>query len=179
MGNKTVVPLTSLNEASLEVALERVTSQEVVEAAARLGEIVREEPNGIMAAAEVLIAHWDSHKRPLRPDGSPIVVEWMQDKDVSNCSISSCGAKFTLVRRKHHCRSCGAIVCANCCSKISLPLYADDQRVCQPCEAMRSSSGVTTKAAADDIEATAITDTALLGDKPSVASVVNDTLQAQ
>ncbi|KAI1813241.1 FYVE zinc finger-domain-containing protein [Poronia punctata] len=40
------------------------------------------------------------------------VPRWQPDAEVTNCSI--CGAGFTLLYRKHHCRKCGRVVCDRC-----------------------------------------------------------------
>ena len=39
-------------------------------------------------------------------------VKWVDDPNVSHCP--GCGVEFTLVWRKHHCRSCGEVVCGEC-----------------------------------------------------------------
>ncbi len=38
---------------------------------------------------------------------------WIPDAVSSDCY--SCQAKFTTIRRKHHCRMCGQIFCSKCC----------------------------------------------------------------
>ena len=40
---------------------------------------------------------------------------WMKDGDVEKCV--NCEEKFSLIRRKHHCRKCGKIYCKKCCDK--------------------------------------------------------------
>lgn len=61
-------------------------------------------------------------------------VVWVPDDDVRSCK--DCGLKFTMVRRKHHCRACGNVFCRDC-SQCKCPLpsfgYKDDQRVCDSC----------------------------------------------
>ena len=37
---------------------------------------------------------------------------WMKDGDSKTCMI--CNTMFTLSRRRHHCRKCGRLVCAEC-----------------------------------------------------------------
>ncbi|KAL1374392.1 hypothetical protein pipiens_004927 [Culex pipiens pipiens] len=37
---------------------------------------------------------------------------WTPDKGVSNCK--GCEKEFSITRRKHHCRHCGAIFCSSC-----------------------------------------------------------------
>ena len=59
---------------------------------------------------------------------------WIPDSEAANCMI--CDAKFTMVRRRHHCRGCGHVLCSICCSdKFSLS-YMDGKegRVCKPCK---------------------------------------------
>lgn len=42
----------------------------------------------------------------------PTHKHWVPNNERMNCA--SCGVKFSLVLRKHHCRSCGDIFCYNC-----------------------------------------------------------------
>eukprot|EP00794_Sanderia_malayensis_P007788 gene7788-8633_t len=59
--------------------------------------------------------------------------KWVPDKDSRSCM--NCGVKFTVVRRRHHCRACGKVMCANCCNmRAELPyLEYKPGRVCQAC----------------------------------------------
>lgn len=58
---------------------------------------------------------------------------WIPDNDVSSCQL--CSVEFTLLRRRHHCRSCGKIFCSDCCHlKAKLPyLNNREARVCDSC----------------------------------------------
>ena len=58
----------------------------------------------------------------------------MPDAEGTGCSICHC--EFSLVRRRHHCRKCGALVCGEC-SDHFLP-----DRVCDTCELKESTSVV-------------------------------------
>lgn len=67
-------------------------------------------------------------------------VDWESDKASSGCTL--CGKKFgLLLQRRHHCRSCGRLVCGACSTnKVRLDdtpdkrLIDDElQRVCDPC----------------------------------------------
>ncbi|CAE1168022.1 RABEP1 [Acanthosepion pharaonis] len=42
-------------------------------------------------------------------------VRWQHEEDVDECN--NCRQAFTVTRRKHHCRHCGKIFCADCNSK--------------------------------------------------------------
>ncbi|XP_065314015.1 zinc finger FYVE domain-containing protein 9-like isoform X2 [Gordionus sp. m RMFG-2023] len=58
---------------------------------------------------------------------------WIPDDQTDCCMY--CDQKFTIVKRRHHCRACGKILCANCCNK-KLVLPSMDfklSRVCMAC----------------------------------------------
>uniref|UniRef100_A0AAY4ARZ0 Lateral signaling target protein 2 homolog n=1 Tax=Denticeps clupeoides TaxID=299321 RepID=A0AAY4ARZ0_9TELE len=60
--------------------------------------------------------------------------EWVPDEACSSCV--ACKAPFTVIRRKHHCRSCGKIFCSRCSSHSApLPRYGQMKpvRVCTHC----------------------------------------------
>jgi hypothetical protein len=60
--------------------------------------------------------------------------EWVPDKDAPVCML--CAAPFSVTRRRHHCRECGRVFCAKCCSKtIVLPQSAKREKVlvCNGC----------------------------------------------
>ena len=59
---------------------------------------------------------------------------WIPDSEAANCMI--CDAKFTMVRRRHHCRGCGHVLCSICCSDKFQLNYMDGKegRVCKPCK---------------------------------------------
>eukprot|EP01083_Nonionella_stella_P061028 159120_1 len=59
---------------------------------------------------------------------------WLPDDATKNCV--SCNKAFTLTRRKHHCRACGRLFCADCSNKkVQLPHMGlkGTQRVCSYC----------------------------------------------
>jgi hypothetical protein len=61
-----------------------------------------------------------------------VAVEWVNDELVSNCR--GCDKGFSMIIRKHHCRSCGNVFCGTCTSfRIMLKGYNDRQRVCLHC----------------------------------------------
>ncbi|XP_024214471.1 zinc finger FYVE domain-containing protein 9 isoform X2 [Halyomorpha halys] len=58
---------------------------------------------------------------------------WVPDTETDNCM--QCHNKFTVIRRRHHCRACGLVLCSKCCN-LKAPLeYMEfmEARVCQPC----------------------------------------------
>ena len=61
---------------------------------------------------------------------------WIPDTEAASCMI--CDAKFTLVRRRHHCRACGQVLCSLCCSEKFALSHMDGKegRVCKPCLAI-------------------------------------------
>jgi len=48
--------------------------------------------------------------------------KWVKDEDAPACFV--CKADFTLFRRRHHCRVCGNVICADCSSN-TLPLIVN------------------------------------------------------
>lgn len=63
-------------------------------------------------------------------------VTWIPDCRVCRCF--GCSIEFTILKRKHHCRSCGRIFCYACSSyRMSPPTYGDlpqpKQRMCASC----------------------------------------------
>eukprot|EP01105_Mastigella_eilhardi_P002739 TRINITY_DN1350_c3_g1_i1.p1 TRINITY_DN1350_c3_g1~~TRINITY_DN1350_c3_g1_i1.p1 ORF type:complete len:717 (+),score=185.48 TRINITY_DN1350_c3_g1_i1:47-2197(+) len=57
---------------------------------------------------------------------------WQTDHQVVACNL--CGNEFSLLNRRHHCRACGLVVCKICSQqKMSVPSFADPQRVCDAC----------------------------------------------
>lgn len=74
---------------------------------------------------------------------------WVPDKSAACCL--ACGAAFTLTRRRHHCRQCGACVC-NACSSGRAPVpqhgWAAPVRVCDRCVRDALTSNATGKSAA-------------------------------
>lgn len=67
---------------------------------------------------------------------------WIPDEKSTKCHL--CDSEFSMVNRKHHCRSCGKIFCYNCCYQYqSLPSYipsthkrycdGKEHRVCNTC----------------------------------------------
>ncbi|KAH9494900.1 RUN and FYVE domain-containing protein 2 [Bulinus truncatus] len=57
---------------------------------------------------------------------------WASDDTATNCK--QCTKEFSLARRKHHCRNCGEIYCAECSdNKMPLPSSSKPVRVCDNC----------------------------------------------
>lgn len=52
-------------------------------------------------------------------NGRAMAADWTPDESASNCKC--CQSGFSITKRKHHCRSCGEVVCKNC-SEHLLPL---------------------------------------------------------
>ncbi len=64
--------------------------------------------------------------------------KWIPNEQANECAL--CDKPFNpLVRRKHHCRSCGALVCSKCSpDKGYVPGYKDVKvRICTRCQEAR------------------------------------------
>lgn len=60
--------------------------------------------------------------------------KWVKDSEVVCCR--ACEKDFSILRRKHHCRSCGDIFCKDCSSRQALipeSQYRNPERVCDSC----------------------------------------------
>ena len=63
-------------------------------------------------------------------------VQWESDAASTQCRL--CGGKWGLLRRRHHCRACGQLVCADCSrSRVSVPGSDNLKRACDLCAAAR------------------------------------------
>ena len=65
----------------------------------------------------------------------PYPVGWVMNHSTGACMI--CNGNFTLNNRRHHCRSCGDLICASCSSGVKvLPefRYLGGVRICSICE---------------------------------------------
>ncbi|KAG8014306.1 Zinc finger FYVE domain-containing protein 9 [Nibea albiflora] len=58
---------------------------------------------------------------------------WVPDSQAPVCM--KCDVKFTFTKRRHHCRACGKVFCATCCSLKCRLMYMDrkEARVCITC----------------------------------------------
>ena len=62
----------------------------------------------------------NAERSPDRRSRDITLPQWQPDIEVSDCPI--CGAHFSFWYRKHHCRKCGRVVCANCSPhRITIP----------------------------------------------------------
>ena len=58
--------------------------------------------------------------------------QWTNDGDTSSCEL--CKKNWTLMRRRHHCRFCGIVVCAACSGNtLDSPDASGPQRACTTC----------------------------------------------
>lgn len=65
---------------------------------------------------------------------------WVPDSQAPVCM--KCDVKFTFTKRRHHCRACGKVFCAACCSLKSKLVYMDrkEARVCVTCHSALTSA---------------------------------------
>lgn len=86
----------------------------------------------------------DLYHTILKPDHERRLLFWQEDASVNNCSV--CDSLFNLMNRKHHCRSCGYIICNKCSNKKTwIPKFLkipkpdfefnilEPQRICDKC----------------------------------------------
>eukprot|EP00291_Cryptomonas_curvata_P017209 CAMPEP_0172159174 /NCGR_PEP_ID=MMETSP1050-20130122/4813_1 /TAXON_ID=233186 /ORGANISM="Cryptomonas curvata, Strain CCAP979/52" /LENGTH=513 /DNA_ID=CAMNT_0012828711 /DNA_START=52 /DNA_END=1590 /DNA_ORIENTATION=+ len=73
---------------------------------------------------------------------------WMADKHAKTCE--SCRTVFSAAQRKHHCRCCGRVFCADCSSqpKLLLHPYPQPVRCCSKCHETQTQQMAAAKARA-------------------------------
>lgn len=66
------------------------------------------------------------------PDLGRVPPYWIPDNMTNQCM--QCDLKFSLIKRRHHCRSCGLLLCSGCCSeKFFLHYLGSEGRICGGC----------------------------------------------
>ena len=66
------------------------------------------------------------------PDLGRVPPYWIPDDMTNQCM--QCVSKFSLIKRRHHCRACGLLLCSNCCSeKFHLHYLGTEGRICKSC----------------------------------------------
>ncbi|XP_054153190.1 FYVE, RhoGEF and PH domain-containing protein 6-like [Oppia nitens] len=99
---------------------------------AAVNAIIREDTNKMLSFITDDIMSSDSSAKSVLELGTYAPV-WVPDGRVANCQL--CGAEFSQLVRKQHCRCCGRVVCSGC-SENRAPLpYMKNQnaRVCDEC----------------------------------------------
>ncbi|KAJ8418604.1 hypothetical protein AAFF_G00001030 [Aldrovandia affinis] len=74
-------------------------------------------------------------KKPFSTLGQVAPV-WVPDSQAPICM--KCEVKFTFTKRRHHCRACGKVFCATCCSLKCRLMYMDrkEARICITCHSV-------------------------------------------
>ncbi|BFZ08564.1 hypothetical protein BsWGS_11603 [Bradybaena similaris] len=87
----------------------------------RKGSIKQEEPKEVLP--------FNNIAETLLGKTAPV---WIQDDAASMCMV--CMVSFNMVRRRHHCRACGKLICKTCCKKAPLEyIQGKIQLVCTVC----------------------------------------------
>lgn len=65
---------------------------------------------------------------------------WVPDNMTVFCM--QCSQKFSFIKRRHHCRACGLVLCSSCCSlKARLEYLGDvEARICVQCDILLKDS---------------------------------------
>jgi hypothetical protein len=72
------------------------------------------------------------HGKPRRKGSQELFdVHWESDVKVASCGL--CSSDFSLVRRKHHCRHCGRVMCSDCSAFLYFEFSHRKHRVCNTC----------------------------------------------
>lgn len=66
------------------------------------------------------------------PDLGRVPPYWIPDTMTNLCM--HCDTKFSMIKRRHHCRACGLLLCSSCCNaKFFLHYLGAEGRICQNC----------------------------------------------
>lgn len=65
------------------------------------------------------------------PSIPPNKEDWIKDEEVDDCMVCNI-SKFSLLNRRHHCRRCGRVVCANCSQRTTI-IENVFKRTCDDC----------------------------------------------
>jgi acyl carrier protein len=80
---------------------------------------------------------------------SPSGPDWVPDGATKTCMLCSTG--FTILRRRHHCRVCGRVVCGNCSTKrVRVKHSTELERACEQCHSQIVKRSIQAKAAQTD-----------------------------
>ncbi|KAE9551496.1 hypothetical protein FO519_005290 [Halicephalobus sp. NKZ332] len=103
----------------------------------------------VYAATEMEKQEWMLHinrcvheviKNGKRPASDHAAV-WIPDSEAAECMCCH-ASTFTVINRRHHCRSCGNVICGNCSThKLLLPVNKHPVRVCDTCYNKRCNNG--------------------------------------
>ena len=92
-----------------------------------------ERDSWLKAISEAAVAHRTSKGMDATVNVAPV---WTQDGHSSQCTF--CNTSFTMMRRRHHCRSCGSVVCGDCSTRRLRLTHVNEKkavRVCDKCYA--------------------------------------------
>lgn len=129
VGVENPLSLRELNPSVLESFITQVNTPEFKKRAQSLASDLKEE-NGIEKAINSFLKIYSKTRN------CGIELHWVKDEDAPNCF--DCKTVFTLLNRRHHCRSCGNIFCIDCLAARKLPNYSKEEMVCRKCWDARS-----------------------------------------
>lgn len=96
---------------------------------------------------------------------------WIPDNMTMCCM--QCNQKFSFIKRRHHCRACGQVLCSTCCSlKAKLEYMGDvEARICVQCDILLNNRDSEQDYAASGIDvASAIDANAMFGSNAGLAT---------
>lgn len=96
---------------------------------------------------------------------------WIPDNMTMFCM--QCNQKFSFIKRRHHCRACGQVLCSTCCSlKAKLEYMGDvEARICVQCDLLLNNGDLEQDYAASGIDvASALDANAMFGSNAAFAT---------
>lgn len=138
VGPPSYINLKDLTEANLKSQLSLAMSPAIKQAAAEFGKLMGTQENGCdVALREIKSIFAKTGINPEKMSRLSTHFQWKPDEKSSGCDSSGCSTKFTVLKWRHHCRSCGLIFCQKCVMPCQLPLhYSEPQPTCRSCIAI-------------------------------------------
>lgn len=92
--------------------------------------------SGVPQSVGAKTIRFKSRDIPMSPGSPSSQARWVPDATAKDCYC--CEATFTFIRRRHHCRACGQVVCSSCSNgrKVMAALgHSKPARCCDSCMA--------------------------------------------
>ncbi|CAK4109359.1 unnamed protein product [Aphanomyces euteiches] len=70
-------------------------------------------------------------KSQSKPQTQDTSVPWVEDAKAPACFV--CGVHFSMIKRRHHCRQCGNVICSTCSQFLPTTTEKKPTRVCTSC----------------------------------------------
>ena len=129
VGQNNLCALKDLSTEFLTQQLQHCLTDEVKAKAQKLsGRLLRED--GTAEAVSYIVGYCNQKRNP-----GGLELNYLPDSATATCL--NCNGEFTFFNRKHHCMSCGRVLCGKCVKYKDLPNYGTFRYCCESCARKR------------------------------------------